>query len=460
MENASVVNAGARLDRLPISRFHYRMLWLIGAGALMDAFDLYLAGGVMAKMVEDGFSTVAANASFLSAGFFGMLVGAGFAGYFGDRFGRRYSYQTNLLIFGLASLAGAFAPSIGVLTALRFVMGLGLGAEIVVASGTLCEFVPPSHRGRWISLLVIIVNLGFLASTIISYFVIPALGWRWMFGIAAVGALAVWVARKGMPESPRWLESVGKSKEAERTLRQIEASVEVQHGPLPPVNRIDDVKTAPVSIAALFAPDMLARTVVASLIVVATLVTIFSFVAWLPTFMVKEGFSVVKSLGFSTLMSFGGPLGGILGFCLSDRMPRRRSIVSVCALVIALGLLYPTVHQSAAIVGMGFALVTAIYTLVALGMYTYVPELFPTALRLRGTGFASVCGRGASIVSPYLVVLVFSRFGLSGVLMAVVGLLALLIIAVLAIGVETASSSLENISEMAVGPSPSVVTSE
>jgi MFS transporter, putative metabolite:H+ symporter len=447
MSKTHGVNAGARLDRLPISAFHKRLLWLIGAGALMDAFDVYLAGGVMAKMVHEGFSSVAANASFLSAGFFGMMVGAAFAGYFGDRFGRRYSYQTNLLIFGLASLAGAAAPTIETLTVLRFIMGIGLGAEVVVASGTLLEFVPPSHRGRWVSLLVIIINFGFLASTVIGYFVIPALGWRWMFGIAGTGALLVWFARKNMPESPRWLESAGRMEEAERELLAIESSVRNEHGALPPVERTDYRSSTPLPVSALFTASMLPRTILGALIAVSTLVAIFSFVSWLPTFMVKEGFSMTKSLGFSTVMSFGGPLGGLMGFFIADRISRKQSIVLTCLTIIVLGAVYPQLHVAAALMAVGLALVTAIYTLVALGVYTYVPELFPTSIRLRGTGFSSMCGRAASIASPFLVVVVYERSGLTGVLMMVSGLLMLLVCVLLVAGVETASNSLESINE-------------
>ena len=143
---AGAVNSGGRLDRLPISAFHYRVLGLVGAGMFLDAFEIYLAGGVLAALVKSGWSDLAHNGWFISITFAGMMVGAWFAGVFGDRYGRRFSYQLNLLIFGLASLAGAVAPSIEWLIAARFVMGIGLGAEIVVGYVTLSEFVPPRQR--------------------------------------------------------------------------------------------------------------------------------------------------------------------------------------------------------------------------------------------------------------------------------------------------------------------------
>jgi putative MFS transporter len=145
----STVQAGARLDRLPISRFHHRILWLIGGGMFLDSFDIYLAGGVLGALVKSGWSTMHLNAAFLSSTFVGMLLGAFTAGVLGDAKGRKFTYQFNLAIFGIASLAGALAPSMNWLIVCRFFMGLGLGAEIVVGYGSVGEFIPPAVRGRW-----------------------------------------------------------------------------------------------------------------------------------------------------------------------------------------------------------------------------------------------------------------------------------------------------------------------
>lgn len=443
------VSAGARLDRLPMSRFHWKVLGLIGAGSALDAFDVYLAAGVSAAMVKQGFSTLGLNATFVSAGFFGMLIGAGFAGYLGDRFGRRSSYQINLALFGLTSIAAAFAPSIYWLIALRFLMGIGLGAELVVAAGTLCEFIPPAHRGRWTALLALIINSGLLFATAVGYVVIPALGWRWMFGIAGIGAVIVWIMRHSMPESPRWLESVGRLQDAERTVANIEREVLAQHGTLPPCARTQNLEVPQQPFSALLRRGMLGRTLTAALTVVAANVAVYGFVAWLPTFFVREGRDVVTSLGFTLLMSVGAPAGALLGFLCADRIGRSRGLVCFCLATIVLGFVYPHMVSSAWIAVVGFTLVTCIYTVVTLGLFSYVPELFPTALRLRGTGTAGVCGRLASMVTSYAAVLLFAQFGVIGVLAMVSSILLLLVIAILTLGVDANQYSLE-----AVSPDP------
>src|SRR5579872_7044704 len=230
---AHAVNAGARLDRLPISSFHYRIFALVGAGMFFDGYDLYVAGGVLASTVQSKFSTVPQNLQFISLTFVGMTIGSLVTGFVGDKFGRRFTYQINLLIFGFASLAAAFSQDMTQLIICRFVQGLGLGAEIVVGYSTMTEFVPPKSRGRWMALMAFIVVAGFPATSIISTFIIPSFGWRPMFVIAGVGALIVWYLRKKLPESPRWLETNGRTGEAEALMQAIEREAAAGR-PLPP----------------------------------------------------------------------------------------------------------------------------------------------------------------------------------------------------------------------------------
>src|SRR4051794_38587666 len=227
MPSGTSIQTGARLDRLPISSFHKRIFWLIGAGMFFDGYDLYVGTNVLGSTVSTHFSTLGQNAQFVSLTFVGMTIGSLAAGFLGDAFGRRFTYQVNLLIFGIASLAAAFAPTMDWLIAARFVMGLGLGAEIVVGYSTLTEFVPPASRGRWMAFMAFIVVAGFPATSIISTLIIPSFGWRPMFAIAGVGALIVWYLRKNLPESPRWLEANGKAAEAEALMQSIEREAQL-----------------------------------------------------------------------------------------------------------------------------------------------------------------------------------------------------------------------------------------
>jgi putative MFS transporter len=436
------VNAGARLDRLPISRFHYGLLVLVGAGMFLDAFEIYLQGGVLASLVATKWSTPALNADFISSTFAGMVVGAWLAGVFGDRYGRRAAYQVNLLVFGLASLAGALAPSMHWLIAARFVMGLGLGAEIVVGYVTLSEFVPPLSRGRWGTGLAVITNSALFVSALVARIVIPNFGWRWMFVIVGVGALIVWFMRRKMPESPRWLEAHGRLEEAEAVLSAIER--EASGGrPLPAPAIAAAAPRRQMGLATLFAPGMLIRTVLGSVVLIAMNTAVYGFIAFLPTFMVKQGMTIVSSLNYTTLMMFGGPVGALIGFWLADRMGRRAGIVWFSLLAVAFGVIYPQTSSPLVVMLTGFLLVTAVYVLVAFTWALYVPELFPTEIRMRGAGFCNTAGRMMTIITPQLIVPLFMTAGVNGVIALVAGLLLVQALLVGAFGIETRKKSLE-----------------
>jgi MFS transporter, putative metabolite:H+ symporter len=448
----SITDVGWRLDRLAISRFHWRVLGLIAAGMFFDSFDLYLAGGVLGALVQSGESNLSLNASFISATFFGMMIGAWFAGTLGDRLGRKFTYQFNLMIFGLASLAGAAAPSMYWLIAARFVMGLGLGAEIVVGYGTLSEFVPARHRGRFATLLNLIINASLLISTLIGWVVIPRFGWRWMFVIVAMGAFVVWFLRRAMPESPRWLASQGRHEEADAIVRQAEAESEV----------FDEKAVAPPAVAEtryglrdLFGPALLRRTVVATVVTVCLLTFNFAFVSWVPTFLVKQGHGVANSLGLSVLIFAGGPLGSLIGLLLTERIGRRWGIIWFSLISIVVCTAYVSVTDSAWIAGLGFFVTCLIYVLSSLSIACYVPELFPTEVRLRGSGIANAAGRAVNILVPYGVAASFDSFGLYGVLGLITVALLLQVVVLLVAGIETKQRSLEELAtgtDTAAGP--------
>jgi hypothetical protein len=137
------------LDRLPISSFHKRIFLLIGAGMFFDGYGLYVGTNVLGAVVQSKFATLEQVPQFISLTFLGLTIGSLITGFVGDRYGRRFTYQFNLMIFGLASLAAAFAPDMMTLNVLRFVMGLGLGAEIVVGYSTMTEFAPPHIPDPW-----------------------------------------------------------------------------------------------------------------------------------------------------------------------------------------------------------------------------------------------------------------------------------------------------------------------
>src|ERR1700704_4903856 len=439
------VNAGARLDRLPVSSFHYRIFWLVGAGMFFDGYDLYISGGVLASAVQSKFSTVPQNLQFISLTFVGMTLGALITGFVGDKMGRRFTYQINLLIFGLASLAAAFAQDMNQLIACRFVQGLGLGAEIVVGYSTLTEFVPPKTRGRWLAMMAFLVVAGFPATSLLSYLIIPTWGWRPMFIIAGIGSLIVWYLRKNLPESPRWLESQGRTAEAGALMQSIEKE-SAGGGTLPPV-----VVPAPVpQVAAMdmLKPPLLQRLLVGCWVLITINTLIFGFVIFLPQFFLRQGLTIGNSLAYTLVLSIGSLVGCAFGAYLSDAIGRRWSIIGASIVTIVSGYIYARFNAAAdpaIVLSTGFVLIVAIYVQTAILFGVYTPELFPTEIRLRANGICNTLGRGATVVSPFIVGALMTSYQLPGVVWLMIGLVVIQIVVVWAWGVEPRNRGLEDV---------------
>jgi len=446
---ALAANAGARLDRLPISSFHYRIFWLVGAGMFFDGYDLYVAGGVLASTLQSKFSTIPQNLQFLSLTFVGMTLGSLVTGFVGDKFGRRFTYQINLLIFGLASIAAAFAQDMTQLIACRFVQGLGLGAEVVVGYSTLTEFVPPTTRGRWLSMLAFITVAGFPVTALLGYLIIPSFGWRPMFIIAGIGSLMVWYLRKNLPESPRWLEAQGRTTEAEALMQAIEADA-AGGKPLPPV-----VVPAPVpQVAAsdMLKPPLLQRLIVGCWVLITINTLIFGFVIFLPQFFLHQGLTITNSLAYTVVLSAASLVGCALGAYASDAVGRRVSIIGASIATVISGYLYARFNAAsdpAIVLAVGSILIVAIYVQTALLFGVYTPELFPTEIRLRANGICNTFGRGATVVSPFIVGALMASYNLPGVVWLMTGLVVVQIVVVWAWGVEPRNRGLEDVAAKA-----------
>ena len=285
-------------------------------------------------------------------------------------------------------------------------MGIGLGAENVVGYSTLTEFVPArSAADGWADgrLRGDRAAGGFVA----GLSGVPVFGWRVMFVLGGVGAIVVWYLRKNLPESPRWLEAVGRRDEAEALMQEIEREA-AQGRPLPPPV-VGAAAPASTTLASIFAPPLLSRMFVGSVCLVMINTLIYGFITWLPVFFVKQGLSIAKSFGYSLLMAIGAPIGAAIGALTADSWGRKPTIVGASLVALVLGVIYPLVSDPLLLPALGFTLTVPIYVLVALLFGIYMPELFPTEVRLRASGICNTFGRGATVVTPFLVVALFRR---------------------------------------------------
>src|SRR5437762_5330933 len=247
------------------------------------------------------------------------------------------------------------------LIACRFLQGLGLGAEIVVGYSTLTEFVPPKTRGRWLSMMAFLVVAGFPVTALLGYLIIPAFGWRPMFVIAGVGSLVVWYLRKNLPQSPRWLESQGRTAEAESLMQLIEKE-SAGDATLPPV--VVPAQIAQVAASDMLRPPLLQRLIVGSWVLITINTLIFGFVIFLPQFFLRQGLTIANSLAYTLVLSIASLVGCAVGAWLSDAIGRRWSIIGASFVTIVSGYMYARFDapaDPASVRSAGFVLIVAIY---------------------------------------------------------------------------------------------------
>jgi putative MFS transporter len=332
-----------------------------------------------------------------------MTLGALITGFVGDKFGRRFTYQINLLIFGLASLAAAFAQDMNQLIACRFVQGLGLGAEIVVGYSTLTEFVPPKTRGRWLSMMAFLVVAGFPVTALARLSHHPGLG------------LASDVRHRRRRLADRLVSAQESSGVAAlagiagphrggRSLMQAIEKEAAGGGTLPP-----PVVPAPVpqvaahghaEAAAAAAHDR--RLLGADHDQHADLRLRDLPAAVLPA----PGLTIANSLAYTLVLSAGSLVGCALGAYLSDAIggagassaPRSSPSSPATSMPAS-----TPASDPAIVLSVGFVLIVAIYVQTAILFGVYTPELFPTEIRLRANGICNTLGRGATVVSPFIV---------------------------------------------------------
>ena len=177
-----------RLERLPISRIHRRLLVIHGLGWLFDAMDVGIITFVLAALARDWHLRSNEIGSIASSGLAGMFVGALLAGIIADRFGRKAVFQITLLIFSLTTLLCALAWSVNSMMLFRFLVGIGLGGELPVACSLLCEFIPTRHRGKYLVLLESFWAVGWLLAALVAFLLIPRYGWKIGFVAGAIPA--------------------------------------------------------------------------------------------------------------------------------------------------------------------------------------------------------------------------------------------------------------------------------
>ncbi|MGW4526815.1 MFS transporter [Amycolatopsis sp. NPDC004378] len=446
----------ARLDRLPLSRPHYKLLLIGGLGYTFDGMD----SAVVAFLLPSAKAAWGLGNGQLgligSATPFGFLFGAIAAGLLGDRIGRKKVMMYALAFYALFSVIASFSPNYEIFLGARVLAGAGAGAESAIIAPFLAEFVPAKRRGWFVGALAGFFSFGFVAAALIGRFVVPSFdeGWRVAQLVTALPIVMLLWWRRSLPESPRFLLARGRATEAENVVVKMERDVQKATGAaLPPVPAAETgpaTETPKVTLFSalkfLWSPAMRRRTAVIWTVWFVITFSYYGFFSWIPTLLVERGITVTKSFEFSIIIYLAQVPGYFSAAWLSERLDRKHTIALYLAgsAVSAFWLSQTSAPWSITLAG---AVLSFFLNGTYAGVYSYTPEVFPTWIRASGTGLSSAFGRVGSILAPTIIGLSAASLGFAGVFGLTTAVLAAGVLCVLVFGLSTAGRSLEELTE-------------
>jgi MFS transporter, putative metabolite:H+ symporter len=456
----------ARLDRLPLCRFHWRFLALVSLGAWFDFYDNFVAGALAAILPRAGVLPPTLPGEWISAvGIFsaalplGMFVGTIFFGLATDHVGRRFGFIAMLLLYSLASFVGgagyyAVVGSAGMfagfvlLVATRFLAGAGIGGENVIIDAYISEMMPTHIRGRAIALAHAFVFTAMPVAAFLARWLAPADnldGWPWLLVIGSLGALLSWYFRRKLPESPRWLASVGRGVEAEIALAEIESAVARDTGQPPkPIEVAPRVPSRRLPFRAIWSRPYLGRTVLLMGFQLLQTVGYYGFMHWIVTLLEKKGFDHNTALDMQFYSFLLAPVGPLLAVWSIERCERKWLLAGLALTLAVLELCLGPLADQLALVVVGAVIVVGCNWFSAV-FHAYQAELFPTEARATGIGFTYAWSRASmAALNLFMPTLIAASLSTAVALMASAFLLVSAIIGLF--GPLTNARALEEVS--------------
>jgi putative MFS transporter len=443
------VSVAARLNRLPVTRRHVAIVVIVGVGMFFDLYEVFLAG-TLSSVLKAKFHVGPDNLKLvLASAFIGAFVGAVLLSRLADRLGRRRAFFLTLGIYSVFSVLAAFSPNVEWLIVCRFIAGVGIGGELPLCDAYLSDMLPARARGRLIGWaytvgFCAVPAAGFLARWIAPRTVAGVDGWRWMFILGGLGAAICWGLRRKLPESPRWLEAVGRHDEADAITTHLEESARTAGYVLTDPAPVAVVPRRKEPFRTLFAARWRRRTIMLWIFQCLQTLGYYGFGTLVPLILTAKGYDVVTSLGFSALTFIGYPIGSLISVPIIERIERRTLIIAAALAMTVLGLAFGFSSNTATILLVGF-LYTAASNVFSNAYHVYQGELYPTTLRATGAGSAYSLSRLATAFMPFLLLPLLDSHGSGAVFVCIGVAMVVLSIDIAVLGPRTTGRTLEDV---------------
>ena len=410
----------ARLDAITRWPYPRRVLAIVGSAWFFAYFDIVNIGYALPTITEQFGTRASVVAVVVTLSLLGCVLGALFDGTIADRYGRRIALMLSVTTYSLGTIIAACAPDLTVLAVGRFITGVGIGAEIAVATAYVAELAPAGMRGRATSMIALYGYSAFALIPFVALFLLSNFeaGWRALLLIGALGALIVLPFRATLPASPRWMIARGRHDEAEATVAECEARVGPRaisgKPPLPPV--AGESHDFPKYVV-LFLGIWLTYLIVDD--------------AWLTlptTLLTDRGLSVTASIAALSLTGIGFVAGALLAIKFGERVERKLLIIGALLAWVVILVVIGLSHAIWVITVFGF-FASAVVGFTGPLLYAYTGEHFNSRNRARGISIANGLGHVGGALCPYIVLPAAAvSFALGFAVMAAIALITVLLV--------------------------------
>jgi AAHS family 4-hydroxybenzoate transporter-like MFS transporter len=397
----NTVDVGAVLDEGQWSGYQKLLVFATAMTIILDGLDNQLLAAALPALMKEWHLARPAFVPVQTAGMVGMMVGGFIGGFAGDRYGRRAALLGSVVAFGMLTILVSLAGGVAMLTALRFVAGLGLGGAMPNAAALSSEYVPRRQRPFAVTLTIVCIPLGGSLAGFVGGQVLPRFGWHALFLVGGIlPLLMAAVLVKVLPESPRYL-----ARRPERWSQLRELLRRLGHQVPDGTTFVDltEKAVARTSTAELLEADYRRDTVALCASFFFCLLSVYIGINWVPSMLVGAGFAVGTASYGLTAFNLGGVVGAILGAMVIMRLGSRLTMLIMAAGAIAGAVVLafmPIGTQSAFAVLAMLAWTGGLINAVQTTMYALAAHVYPTAVRATGVGTAVAFGRIGGVLSP------------------------------------------------------------
>lgn len=384
------------MEEAPFGRFHAYMAWCTAGGPFCDGYILGIITLALPQLSADLHLSTAWTAAIGAISLVGLFVGAAVFGRLTDVIGRRVMYTINLIIFVVASALQLFVATGWQLLALRFLLGIMVGADYPIASALLTEFLPRRRRGEVLASLIAAWWVGYVVSFVVGYLmhVVGGDAWRWTLASSAIPALLILAIRLKAPESPMWLAQRGRREEALAIVHE-RVGARYTLPEVPPEER------QTVRWREIFRSAYGRRTFFVSGFWFCQVAPLFAIYTFQPQLL--RGLGVANPYVGSLVVSVFFLVGVFPCTILVGKWGRRPVLLwgfAVTAVVLVLLGLFP--HANPAVIITGFAVFAVFNAGASVLQWVYPNELFPTGVRASAVGFAAAMSRVGAAIGTFL----------------------------------------------------------